>query len=334
MTFAVIPAAGKSVRMGRPKLALPLGDRTVVERVVAALREAGVEHVLVVVGPHVPQLAAPAERAGAHVLRLPEETPEMRATVEAGLRWLEEQFHPRPDDGWLLVPADHPTLDPLIVRMLLWERAESPDRSIVVPTYGGRRGHPTLIDWKHAAGVRGLPPGSGLNVYLRRHADQTREVPFDSPDVLCDLDTPEDYEHLCRSFAEGASGAETVRLFVYGTLMRGGLRHEVLCDQRFLREAVTRPKYLLFDLGPYPGLVAAPTGGRAVHGELYQVERGLVPRLDAIEGAPALYRLEPVAIEGEVGPVYGYVYRKPTGAAALCAGDRWRSGEAGQPASG
>src|SRR5438552_6045924 len=132
-TFAVIPAAGKSVRMGRPKLALPLGDRTVLERVVAALREAGVEHVLVVVGPHVPQLVPPAERAGAHVLQLPEETPEMRATVEAGLRWLEEQFHPRPEDGWLLVPADHPTLDPLVVRMLLRERAQAPDPSIALP---------------------------------------------------------------------------------------------------------------------------------------------------------------------------------------------------------
>src|SRR5205823_5578166 len=124
MTFAVIPAAGKSARMGRPKLALPLGGRTVLERVVASLREAGVEHVLVVIGPHVPQLAALAERAGAHVLQLAEETPDMRATVEAGLRWLEERFHPAPDDRWLLVPADHPTLNPLLVRLLLRERAD------------------------------------------------------------------------------------------------------------------------------------------------------------------------------------------------------------------
>ena len=37
MRFAVVPACGHSTRMGRPKLALPLGDRTVIERVVAAL---------------------------------------------------------------------------------------------------------------------------------------------------------------------------------------------------------------------------------------------------------------------------------------------------------
>jgi molybdenum cofactor cytidylyltransferase len=202
MTFAVIPAAGHSVRMGRPKLALPLGERTVLEHVVAALREGGVERILVVVGPHVSQLAPLAERAGAHVLQLAEETPDMRATVEAGLHWLDDRFAPRPDDSWLLVPADHPTLDPLVVRRLLGERAGSSDRSIVVPTHGGRRGHPTLIAWQHVAGMRALPSGQGLNAYLRQHAAQTLEVPVDSADVLCDLDTPEDYEQLRPSRAE------------------------------------------------------------------------------------------------------------------------------------
>jgi CTP:molybdopterin cytidylyltransferase MocA len=206
MTFAIIPAAGHSARMGRPKLALPLGDRTVLERVVSALRGAGVEHVLVIVGPHVPQLAPLAERAGAHVLQLAEETPDMRATVEAGLSWLEGRFRPRPDDRWLLVPADHPALDPLLLRTLLEKGAGAPDKSIVVPTHGGRRGHPTLIDWKHVAGMRALPAGQGLNVYLRQHAAETLEVPVDSPGVLCDLDTPEDYERLRRAGLDAAAG--------------------------------------------------------------------------------------------------------------------------------
>jgi molybdenum cofactor cytidylyltransferase len=203
MKFAVVPAAGKSVRMGRPKLALPLGDRTVLECVVSALRQAGVDHVLVVVGPHVPQLAPLAESAGAHVLQLTEETPEMRATVEEGLRWLEERFRPRPDDGWLLVPADHPTVDPSFVQLLVAERAAHPGKSIVVPTHGGRRGHPTLIDWKHVAAIRAQARGAGLNVYFRQQSAETLEVPAASPDVLFDLDTPEDYERLRRAREAG-----------------------------------------------------------------------------------------------------------------------------------
>jgi molybdenum cofactor cytidylyltransferase len=203
MIFAVVPAAGKSVRMGRPKLALPLGDRTILERVVASLRQAGVDQIIVVVGPHATQLAPLAESAGAHVLQLTEETREMRATVEQGLRWLEEHFRPHPEDGWLLVPADHPTLDPSLVRLLVAERAAHPGKSIVVPTHGGRRGHPTLVDWKHVAAIRAQLRGAGLNVYFRQQTGETLEVPVASPDTLCDLDTPEDYERLRRAWEAG-----------------------------------------------------------------------------------------------------------------------------------
>ena len=204
MTLALLPAGGKSRRMGRPKLALPLGGRTVLELAVAALREAGALEVLVVVGPHTPELAPLAAGAGAAVLRLGEETADMRATVEHGLRWLEERFRPAPAAGWLLCPADHPALDPAVVRRLLQARADSPGCSIVLPTFAGRRGHPALIDWRHVAGMRALPAGLGLDAYLRQQRAVTLEVPVPSPGVLDDLDTPEDYERLRAASAEAA----------------------------------------------------------------------------------------------------------------------------------
>lgn len=206
-TFAVIPAAGKSTRMGRPKLALPLGGRTVLECVIGALREAGVEHILVVVGPHVPELAELAETAGAEVLSLPEETAGMRETVEYGLRWLEECYQPRVGDCWLLIPGDHPALEPGVVRELLTSRALNQGYSIAIPTHDGRRGHPALIDWRHVAGIRTLPPRQGLNAYLRQHAAETLEVPVGSPAVLWDLDTPEDYDRVRQRFPQETADA-------------------------------------------------------------------------------------------------------------------------------
>ncbi len=196
MMFAVVPAGGHSTRMGRPKLALPLGDRTVLEHVVAALREGGADRIVVVVGPHVPELVPLAEAAGADVCRLPEATADMRATVEHGLRWLEERYRPRPDDAWLLAPADHPTLNPAVVRQLRESYGNEPSRSIVLPVYGGRRGHPTLIAWRHVAGLRAFPAGQGINGYLRSQAGETLEVAVTNAGILWDLDTPEDYERL------------------------------------------------------------------------------------------------------------------------------------------
>jgi molybdenum cofactor cytidylyltransferase len=196
MIYALIPAAGKSERMGRPKLALPLGDSTVLQTVIESIRRGGVEQILVVIGLHVPELVPLAEDAGAHVLLLNQETADMRATIEKGLDWLDERFHPQLDDCWLLIPADHPTLDANVVRLLIKARQDHFGCSIFVPTFQGKRGHPALIGWKHAPGIRALPAGTGLNQYLRQFTDETMELPVKSEKVLCDLDTPDDYASL------------------------------------------------------------------------------------------------------------------------------------------
>jgi gamma-glutamylcyclotransferase (GGCT)/AIG2-like uncharacterized protein YtfP len=114
-------------------------------------------------------------------------------------------------------------------------------------------------------------------------------------------------------------------LFVYGTLMRGGVRHRLVADQRFLGEARTQRRYALFDLGAHPGMVRrnAEGDGRAVAGELYEVAVGRIPQLDAAEDAPTLFRMEPIAVEGHDGPVYAYLYQRSVEGASLCPGDCW-----------
>jgi molybdenum cofactor cytidylyltransferase len=190
MTFAVVPAAGRSTRMGRPKLLLSLGDRTVLERLLVALRDGGVEHTIVVIGPDTPELVPLATAAGATPHMLSEPTPDMRTTVDRGLRWLEEHFRPRPDDGWLLAPGDHPAIRADTVRAVL--AAER--RSIVVPVYDGRRGHPTAIAWRHVPAIRALPADVGINSFLRQ--EEVFELSVDDPGILMDLDTPEQYARL------------------------------------------------------------------------------------------------------------------------------------------
>src|SRR5438046_258761 len=124
MTFAVVPACGRSTRMGRPKLALPVGGRSVIEHVVGTLRDGGVERVVVVIGPHTPELVPLATAAGAQVLALAAPTADMRETVERGLNWIAERDHPAPDDSWLLAPADHPAFTADVVRALLAAAAD------------------------------------------------------------------------------------------------------------------------------------------------------------------------------------------------------------------
>jgi molybdenum cofactor cytidylyltransferase len=196
--IALIPAAGHSTRMGRPKLALPLGDRTILEGIIQTLKAAEVAEIVVVIGPHVSELVPLSARAGAHAVLLAEATPDMRTTVERGLDWIERTFQPKPEDAWLLIPADYPALDVDAVRYLMAEFQKQSHCSIAVPTFAGRRGHPALIAWKHVREIRTLPADAGLNAYLRQHSGETLEVPVPSDGVLIDLDTAEDYARLTR----------------------------------------------------------------------------------------------------------------------------------------
>jgi gamma-glutamylcyclotransferase (GGCT)/AIG2-like uncharacterized protein YtfP len=112
-------------------------------------------------------------------------------------------------------------------------------------------------------------------------------------------------------------------LFVYGTLKRGGVRYPLLAGQRFLDEARTVPRYALFDLVHCPGLVHCETAGRSIHGELYRVETGLLRMLDQVEGAPTVFRLEPILIEGMDESVFAYFFQRSTQGRALCDNNCW-----------
>jgi molybdenum cofactor cytidylyltransferase len=114
----------------------------------------------------------------------------MRASVECALDEVRRHM-PAPEDGWLLVPADHPLLDAAILDVLL-ERWKTGRDRILVPTFEGRRGHPTLFRWSLADEVARIPPDHGLNWLIERHRDEVAELPVDDDSVLLDLDTPED----------------------------------------------------------------------------------------------------------------------------------------------
>jgi CTP:molybdopterin cytidylyltransferase MocA len=195
--LGLIPAGGRSTRMGRPKLALPLAGRAVIEHVVTALRGGGADAVLVVVGPHAPEVGPLAAAAGAEVLALPEPAADMRATVEHGLRWLAAHYQPRQEDAWLLAPGDCAGLTAESVRAVCEGRARHPEAPVVVPVCGGRRGHPVLLAWPLVAEVARLPPGAGVDYLVKSRAAATVEVSA-GPGVLSDLDTPAEYENLLR----------------------------------------------------------------------------------------------------------------------------------------
>jgi molybdenum cofactor cytidylyltransferase len=187
--------------MGTPKLLLDVGGQTVIARLLAALHEGGIQDCWVVVHPDDKEIWAEVRRNGGYALVPETPPPDMRASAQFGLTALNEWLHTGniervpPDFPWLLVPADHPVLLPETVQEL--ERASRLNiGSILIPTYHGRPGHPTMFAWKHALEVDQIPADRGLNWLVQRHAADVVHVPVENEGVLLDLDTPDDYERL------------------------------------------------------------------------------------------------------------------------------------------
>ena len=190
--FALIPAAGRSRRMGTSKLLLPWQDTTVIEQLIRTLTRPDIAAVLIVVRPDDRELQAAVQRTSAVAVIPDHEPPEMRDSIEIGLRAIRQQFAPADDDGWLLIPADHPLLEPEVLDGLLtrWSRG---DCEALLPSLGQRRGHPTILRWSLAARIEQLPRDVGVNTLLRSTPNLVTERPTDRESVLADLDTPEDY---------------------------------------------------------------------------------------------------------------------------------------------
>ena len=193
--FAVIPAAGHSRRMGRPKLLLPLGSKTVIARLLDVIQRREVTETFVVVRQDDEELQREVESAGATVIQPPIDPPDMRDSVEFALQEIGRKHVPAPTDGWLLVPADHPLLDTSVMDSLI-ARWNQDNCEILVPCFQQKRGHPTFFRWMYADAVFQIPRDRGLNWLTRSNASKVVEFEVETPTVTIDLDSPDDYEQL------------------------------------------------------------------------------------------------------------------------------------------
>jgi molybdenum cofactor cytidylyltransferase len=187
---AILLAAGESRRMGFPRIRrtpkplLEWQGNTLIGYQIAQLHEAGVDDVIAVLGHRAEDVLPLVTGAGARAV-VNESYREGRASsLRAGAAAAEGA------DTVVVLSVDQPR-PAAVTRRLLSEHASG----ITVPTHGGRRGHPVVLDGAFLPELREVSEATqGLRAVIARHAAEVREVPFDTQDVLLDINTPEDYE--------------------------------------------------------------------------------------------------------------------------------------------
>ena len=194
-SFAILPAAGRSARMGSHKLLLPWQGRTLIDHVLDVWKASEVTCTVIVVRADDTRLIDVCRRHDVHLV-LPELAPaEMKISVQLALRQIDMTYAPLDTDVWLLAPADLPQLNVQPINRVL--QAYDPIHPrLILPAYQGRRGHPALFPWTAARDVAQLGPAQGVNALIDTR--DILEIACDDDSILHDIDTPEDYMRASR----------------------------------------------------------------------------------------------------------------------------------------
>jgi molybdenum cofactor cytidylyltransferase len=191
MISAVILAAGESKRMGQPKMLLPWGKTTVLGHVISTYRSAGIDHILVVIGGAHEQVEEVVNKSKARsVFNEQYSAGDMLSSLQCGLEALVAQ-----DDevqAALIGLGDQPQVQARTVQTICQAYRSQPSR-LIVPSYQMRRGHPWLVGSSLWPDLLALTPPRSPRDFLTSHATEIRYMEVDTPSILADLDTPEDY---------------------------------------------------------------------------------------------------------------------------------------------
>ncbi|MEZ6117563.1 MAG: nucleotidyltransferase family protein [Pirellulaceae bacterium] len=197
-SFAVIPAAGKSVRMGQPKLLLRVGGKPILQRTFEAF-DGNVSRTVVVIRHADTRLHSFLQHQNVDVVRLPDDTPDMKQTVQRGIDFIRDAYAPVDTDVWLLAPADLPLLEPAAVATLLahYRRNQNQNQEqVLVASHHGTTGHPVLLPWSWASRLGELSSDQGIRDLWR--ANDIVQVECGPSAIRPDVDTPEDLAAIQR----------------------------------------------------------------------------------------------------------------------------------------
>ena len=194
-TAAILLAAGESRRMGQLKALLPWQGASLLQHQVNSLLSAGVDCVVVVLGHRANELSPLLEGMEQVTWRLnPHYLQGKTTSIKAGLKSLE----PQTVDTILMLNVDQPRSAGTIRGLL--DRHRSSGSLITIPEFHGKGGHPILVDASLIEELANIEEATfGVKAVVRRHQASTTRVPVDNPEVLWDLNTPEQYREALNS---------------------------------------------------------------------------------------------------------------------------------------
>jgi molybdenum cofactor cytidylyltransferase len=174
--------------MKKQKMLLTYNGSTIVETVVKNASVAVKKNIVVVLGSQRVEIASQLESAKVKTCINYNYLDGMLSSVVCGFRALPESAK-----AALVFLGDQPQISGQVAQKVIeaWLRS---DKGIVIPAFNRRRGHPALIETKYKTEIENLDTEKGLRSLYQKFTSDILEVECNFPEILRDIDTPEDYK--------------------------------------------------------------------------------------------------------------------------------------------
>ena len=183
---AIILAAGQSRRMGPVnKLLMEIEGVPMVERVLLAIREGGVDDIYVVTGFERERIESCLGDESLNFVFNESYEEGMGSSLAKGAQAIESEAAA----GILVCLGDLPYLGGGTVRELLDEFKKRGGERIVLPSYMGQSGHPIIFPIAYRESLGSLNGDVGAKALIRRERKNVVELEVGDESVIRDLDT-------------------------------------------------------------------------------------------------------------------------------------------------
>lgn len=181
--------------MGVFKPLLPLGNLSILARLIETAKKASVQQVVVVSGHNRQELAPVIKKYGAQEAYNSRFAEGMFTSIQTGTAALQDGL-----DGFFLMPVDCPLIPETVMSDLI--EAFEPDR-FAVACYRGKKGHPLLIPDRFRKEIIEHDGTGGLKAITDRDFGLMKRVETGFEGVVMDMDTPAAYEEIKDYLANG-----------------------------------------------------------------------------------------------------------------------------------
>jgi molybdenum cofactor cytidylyltransferase len=199
MIAGIVLGAGKSERMRRSKLNLPLGSKKLIEWVLESVTLSLLDEIFLVIKPDDKNITEIARKWNVKIVYNPDYKKGMSTSIQKALIKLDTQD--KEIDGFCLILGDQPFINHKIINQLIKNFTRG-KKEIVVPYYQGNRGNPVLFDMEWKKDFMEITGDTGGRVLIRKYPDHIKKVDILDKGILFDIDREEDYSKAKRYFRD------------------------------------------------------------------------------------------------------------------------------------